>query len=478
MDTPNGEHWFVHFQDKGPFGRVVHLQPMHWENGWPVIGENGEPVLRHRKPWSAAPVARETPSDSDEFNEARIGPQWQWEANPQPGWAFPSQALGVLRLFCLKPPADFKNLYDLPNLLLQKFPAPEFIATAKLNFTPMADGDKAGLLIFGSDYAYLAIQRRGEKLEVSLSKCEKADQGSAEVAVQAAAAPSAEVYLRVHVSAGGEYKFSYSFDGADYAAIGGALQPGRGRGSGQRQAFSRFRAPPALRVATRTSTGSGSTESRPDSGDAALPEVFGHDLWRARRARNQSALEQDFHIPARPSRRCIRESLAQVGGVCDELSCCTRTAVGYAGDYDRWTFHRRGEHPGHDGKFVGRILALFNHAGDHLVGSPIEHGISPILAMHLEVVGKLARYIQRPLVVVEADQHHRMVARFPVRRSFFAHHPEGLASRAQELSNRDRRNKVAIGKVAVTDLFMSERLSEVACRTASDGGALGLPSIF
>ncbi|MBR2609390.1 MAG: glycoside hydrolase 43 family protein, partial [Bacteroidales bacterium] len=57
VDTPSGEHWFLHFQDKDAYGRVVHLQPMTWTaDGWPVIGVDkdgdgvGEPVTKHRKP--------------------------------------------------------------------------------------------------------------------------------------------------------------------------------------------------------------------------------------------------------------------------------------------------------------------------------------------------------------------------------------------------------------------------------------------
>ena len=57
IDTPAGEHWFMHFQDKDAYGRVVHLQPMEWtEEGWPVIGMDkdgdgvGEPVMKHKKP--------------------------------------------------------------------------------------------------------------------------------------------------------------------------------------------------------------------------------------------------------------------------------------------------------------------------------------------------------------------------------------------------------------------------------------------
>ena len=39
VDTQEGEDWFFHFQDKGAYGRIVHLQPMVWkDNGFPVIG--------------------------------------------------------------------------------------------------------------------------------------------------------------------------------------------------------------------------------------------------------------------------------------------------------------------------------------------------------------------------------------------------------------------------------------------------------
>ena len=50
VETQSGESWFIHFHDKGAYGRVVHLQPMKWASDWPVMGAGGEPVLTHRKP--------------------------------------------------------------------------------------------------------------------------------------------------------------------------------------------------------------------------------------------------------------------------------------------------------------------------------------------------------------------------------------------------------------------------------------------
>src|SRR5436190_15318878 len=132
VETQTGESWFIHFQDKGPYGRIVHLEPMNWNNDWPVIGVNvnsdgtGEPALTYRKPNVGKPSPVTTPQDSDEFNESQPGLQWQWQANPQSNWALPSAAFGFVRLHNVPMPSGGKNLWDVPNLLLQKFPAPSF----------------------------------------------------------------------------------------------------------------------------------------------------------------------------------------------------------------------------------------------------------------------------------------------------------------------------------------------------------------
>ncbi|HNA18230.1 MAG TPA: family 43 glycosylhydrolase, partial [Ferruginibacter sp.] len=129
VSTQTGEDWFLHFQDKEAYGRVVHLQPVKWLNDWPVIGEDkdgdgrGEPVLRYKKPTVGKTYPMATPAGSDEFNDPRIGLPWQWMANPKATWAFSDAANGVLRLFSDKLPDSAKNLWFAPNVLLQKFPA-------------------------------------------------------------------------------------------------------------------------------------------------------------------------------------------------------------------------------------------------------------------------------------------------------------------------------------------------------------------
>ena len=148
----------MHFQDKEAYGRVVHLQPMKWINDWPVIGIDkdgdgkGEPVLVYKKPNVGKQYPRSTVQDSDEFNATKFGLQWQWQANPKEGWAFPTPN-GSLRMFSVYQPDSIKSVWSYPNILAQKFPAEEFSVTVKVSFKPKFENERFGLVILGTDYA-------------------------------------------------------------------------------------------------------------------------------------------------------------------------------------------------------------------------------------------------------------------------------------------------------------------------------------
>jgi beta-xylosidase len=162
VDTQTGEWWFVHFQDKGAYGRIIHLQPVAWKDNFPVMGNNdkndcGEPVLSYNKPNVGKSFSIETPQESDDFNSGKLGLQWQWHANPGQAWGFPSRN-GYLRLYGQYFPEDYINFWDVPNLLLQKFPAPEFSATSKVSATLINEGDKAGFIVMGMDYSYIVVR--------------------------------------------------------------------------------------------------------------------------------------------------------------------------------------------------------------------------------------------------------------------------------------------------------------------------------
>jgi beta-xylosidase len=241
VQTQEGEDWFLHFQDQGPYGRVVYLEPMHWRDGWPMMGQDpnnsgvGEPVLSYRKPRVQAQVAIATPPDSDEFNGAHLGEQWQWEANPQPGWAFPSPALGVLRLDAVPSADGQKNLWNLPNALLQKFPAQQFTVTTKLQFTSHFPGETTGLLVLGQSYAYIGVRNSGTGLVFEQVECQDARAAEPKtVASKAVPLTGDTVYLRANVRAGAVVTFSYSMNGETFEPLGGPFQATAGRWVGAR----------------------------------------------------------------------------------------------------------------------------------------------------------------------------------------------------------------------------------------------------
>jgi beta-xylosidase len=242
VNTQTGEDWFLHFQDKDAYGRVVHLQPMTWKNDWPVIGVDkdgdgkGEPVMVYKKPnvGKTYPVA--TVADSDEFNRPKLGLQWQWQANPQQGWAFPT-AEGVLRMFSALLPDSIKSAWDYPNLLAQKFPTEEFTATTKISFQPKHEKERFGLMVHGASYAYIAVEKRADGNYISFVKAVDADRKGKETVQDGEKLKSKDIYLRVQVSKKAVCTFSYSEDGTNFKTIGESLTAKPGRWVGAKVGF-------------------------------------------------------------------------------------------------------------------------------------------------------------------------------------------------------------------------------------------------
>ncbi|MCB0837071.1 MAG: glycoside hydrolase 43 family protein [Bacteroidetes bacterium] len=233
VELANGDDWFIHFQEKQPYGRIVHLQPARWENDWLMIGEDknkdgiGEPVASWKKPDVEKIYPSIVPQTSDEFNTPHLGLQWQWQANPEPTWMFPTPN-GFLRMNPVIMP-DIKNLWDAPNLLLQKMPAETFTVTTKLTFHHHFDGEKTGLVIMGRDYSYLALEQQGDKLVLQQVTCIGAENGKPESVEASVPLKNNEIMLRVKVKKGGLCQFAYSPDGKKYTDIGKEFKAREGK---------------------------------------------------------------------------------------------------------------------------------------------------------------------------------------------------------------------------------------------------------
>jgi beta-xylosidase len=235
VETQKGEFWFLHFQDKAAYGRIVHMQPMSWEEGWPVMGQDfdgngvGEPVLTYRKPDIDTDWKIVTPPESDEFNRHTTGVQWQWHANPKLKYGFPSGNLGFYRINCRPRPEEAKNLWAVPNMLLQKFPADEFMATTKLTFNHRFDGEELGFIVMGDSYQYISLIQKGGKLMVRVVRCKEARKGGEEEVLFEEKVENNTIYLRIEVNKGAECSFSFSENGRRFKTVGETFQAVEGR---------------------------------------------------------------------------------------------------------------------------------------------------------------------------------------------------------------------------------------------------------
>lgn len=225
--TPQGADWFFHFQDKRAYGRVVHLQPMRWEDGWPLIGEAssapgvGQPVLEHAKPVPGK-FARREPAASDEFERAVLGPQWQWAGNWEQRWFALDARQGHLRLFAQ---AD-APVRSLASVLTQKFPAPVFSATASVELNAKQDGDQVGFGVNGLSSTWFGVRRVNGAQRLVLVRCDPDLRCSDELGP---ALPASTTLLRAHVTDGARVAFSYSSDGRRFTRFGMPFDAAMGR---------------------------------------------------------------------------------------------------------------------------------------------------------------------------------------------------------------------------------------------------------
>ena len=248
VETPDGKGWFIHFQDRWAYGRIVFLEPVTWKDGWPIMGQDpdrdgiGEPVSE----WTKPDVGKNYPTtsliSSDEFNGNRYGLQWQWQANQDPDeqWGWISGNLGFMRLNCIPRDPDMKTLWMAPNLFMQKIPGPNFTATTKLTFHNNSDAGEclSGLIIFGEDYSYVAIEQdQAGKLkivqrtmkEARVSKDRETEVASVEV-------DQTTLYLRAKVEMlenvepyDAKVSFYFSTDGNNFEEFGSSFKPVAGR---------------------------------------------------------------------------------------------------------------------------------------------------------------------------------------------------------------------------------------------------------
>ncbi|MBS1664146.1 MAG: family 43 glycosylhydrolase [Bacteroidetes bacterium] len=210
IETQTGEWWSVIFQDRDGVGRVPTLQPVHWIDGWPMLGENGKAVLTYKKPNVGKTWPVTTLPTSDPFNDDHLGLQWGWNHNPDDTkWSL-SERKGYLRLKTANITTDFTRAR---NTLTQRPFGPWSIGTISLETSHMRPGDIAGLGLIQLPYAFIAVEN---KHLVMVNNGRTID--------SIPMPPGDHLYLRASViTTKDEATFSYSNDNKTFLPLGDTL---------------------------------------------------------------------------------------------------------------------------------------------------------------------------------------------------------------------------------------------------------------
>jgi beta-xylosidase len=218
VETPSGQGWFIHFNSTGAFGRIDYLEPLRWQNDWPIIGKPipgdtaGEPVDRWPMPDTGSPPTHDRLQASDDFTRPTLGLQWSWNHNPDDAaWSLTARP-GYLRLTAL--PAQ--HLVTARDTLSQILQGPGSRITTRIDITRMADGERGGLSLFGVRPSWIGVVRTGATSRITLASA--GDEQPGPVVTGPA------VLLRVIVAPDQTVRYSYSLDdGRSYRAIGSAI---------------------------------------------------------------------------------------------------------------------------------------------------------------------------------------------------------------------------------------------------------------
>lgn len=234
VDLPNGDWWFLHFQSKPNAGRILHLQPMYWKEGWPVIGIDidrngiGEPVYVWKKPDTGKSFPVEKPQTSDEFNMIHLGLQWEWNHNPvDSAWSL-SQNRGLLKLNALK--AD--SLMKAKNTLTQKIMGPAGEVVTSLYAGKMKNGQRAGLCLIGKTFNEAGLIKKNGNLFVYVDINGKYSEKPYNASI---------IYIKAYVSQrDNSDKFYYSSNNKDFIPLCSPFTVANGYWKGPRSGLFSF----------------------------------------------------------------------------------------------------------------------------------------------------------------------------------------------------------------------------------------------
>lgn len=222
IDTQEGD-WFAYlFRDYGAVGRIPYLVPVKWENGWPVLGENGKVPETLNLPQSEGLIPGIVASDDFSRNpgDRDLPLVWQWNHNPQNDFWSLRDREDYLRLITDSVDTSF---LATRNTLTQRTIGPESSGSTKVELSGMKEGDYAGLGLLQKNFGFVGAKMVNNKKHIIMIN------GASEEPAEVESIPLNQEQL--YLKAVGDFKdrkdtarFYYSLDGENWKTIGNELK--------------------------------------------------------------------------------------------------------------------------------------------------------------------------------------------------------------------------------------------------------------
>jgi beta-xylosidase len=181
--------------------------------GKPVAGQSaGEPVASGSVPYLERVDLQQRPQTSDDFNSGAIGPQWEWNHNPDDEhWSLTARP-GFMRLI----PTSANDLFSARNTLTQCMQDESFQFTARVDLSAMKNGVHAGLAMFEKMAGGLEVVQQNDERRINFFHAQDRTAGPA--------VSQRVIQLRVRVEGDQARYFFSTDDGRSFQPLGGTTQ--------------------------------------------------------------------------------------------------------------------------------------------------------------------------------------------------------------------------------------------------------------
>jgi beta-xylosidase len=228
VQAAEGQWYFMSFTWAYPAGRMPVLAPLTWdEDGFPVLvkGDNGGWSPRYPMPLPEVPTPAWTGTYT--FEDVQLSPRFEWNHNPDnDAWGFEEGAL-VLSTSSLT-----DDIYQARNTLTHRIHGKYPVGTVEMDFSDMADGDRAGFAAFRDQTSYIGIHRNGDDYVITALQGAIINEwdgtpvspGETVATETFPADKDKKIWFRIELDARPtgtrDAQFSYSLDGDEFTYLG------------------------------------------------------------------------------------------------------------------------------------------------------------------------------------------------------------------------------------------------------------------